>query len=175
MNIQLKLLVEQDVNAYKNLRLKSFQEAPFAFSESYEDEVKKLESEFLEELKILNNPPECYTLGAFSENNELIGFVKFRRDLRSKARHKSMIYALYVDEKHRKQGIAKKLLLEVLQKAQKLSGLEQIHLWVLHADNSVSDFYKKCGFESQGTRVKNDLKINGIYVDAEYMVKYLND
>lgn len=168
----IRILTPKDAPAYRQLRLKSYQESPFAFSESYEDEVQKSEADFATELQIVGTPPEWFVLGAFSEEN-LIGFVKFRRDLRFKARHKSMIHAMYIDLNFRKQGIAKKLIDEILNRAAALEGLEQIHLWVLHGEDSAADFYRKCGFESQGTRVKNDLKIGGAYVDAEYMVLYL--
>lgn len=173
MDTTIKLLRASDVQSYKSLRLKSYKEAPLAFSESYEDESKKPLRNFEEELIIEGNPPEQFILGAFIGSNQLIGFVKFRRDKRSKARHKSMIHAMYVDQQYRRQGIGKLLIDQLLDHTKVIENLEQIHLWVLHSHTSASDFYKKCGFESQGTLVKKDLKINAIYVDAEYMVKYL--
>lgn len=173
MNINIRLLTEQDTTKYRNLRLKSFQDSPLSFSESYEDEVERTISDFLTEIKTIGDPPEWFILGVFINQEQLIGFVKFKRDLRSKARHKSMIHAMYIDSNYRKKGIAKKLIAELLKRIEKLKGLEQIHLWVLHSDDSASEFYKKCGFVSQGTVVKKDLKVNEQYVDAEYMVLYL--
>ena len=145
-----------------------------AFSESYEDEKLRTESEFAKELEVRGQPAEWFVLGAFNESNELIGFVKFRRDVRSKARHKSMIHAMYTDPKVRGQKVGKKLIEELEVRAKKLVGLEQIHLWVLHAETSASEFYEKCGYQRQGPYVNKDLKIDGKYVDAEYMVKYLD-
>jgi ribosomal protein S18 acetylase RimI-like enzyme len=174
VNVSIRLLTEKDVSIYRDLRLKSFEEAPLSFSESYEDEIKRTESDFIDELKTIGKPLEWFVLGVFSEMGDLFGFVKFRRDLRLKARHKSMIHAMYVDVGYRKQGIAQKLISELLKRIKIIKGLEQIHLWVLHSDNSAAGFYRKCGFESQGTLVKKDLKINDIYVDAEYMVMYLD-
>lgn len=175
MEIKFRLLRQNDCNSYRSLRLKSYQEAPFAFSESYEDEQHRVLADFAMELKIQGQPPEWFVLGAFSEINKLIGFVKFRRDTRSKARHKSMIHAMYVVPEYRKAGIGKQLVLNLLNRVKQLDGLEQVHLWVLHAEGfkSASNFYKKCGFESQGTQVKKDLKIGNTYIDAEYMVMYL--
>ena len=175
MNLDIRLLSERDAADYREMRLKSYKEAPLAFSESYEDDKNRSLNEFKSELMIQGNPPERFVLGAFLETEKLIGFVKFRRDLRSKARHKSMIHAMYTDLKYRNHGIGKKLIQDLLKRVRIMVGLEQIHLWVLHSDTSASDFYKKCGFESQGMLVKKDLKIEDIYVDAEYMVMYLND
>ncbi|MEM7373309.1 MAG: GNAT family N-acetyltransferase [Bacteroidota bacterium] len=169
MPITLRLLTPTDAAGFQALRLKSYQEAPFAFSESYEDEVVKHIDLFAQELNIVGDPPEWFVLGAFDSAGQLAGFVKFRRDRRSKGRHKSMIHAMYVDPVYRNQGIGHQLMQEVLTKAKTLQGLEQVHLWVLHAKTSAADFYAKLGFVSQGI-VKKDLKVEGKYVDAEYMV-----
>ena len=175
MEISIRVLTTEDAEAFRDLRLKSYQEDPFSFSESYEDERVKPLSKFTEELTPKGNPLEWFVLGAFARNHSLIGFVKFRRDQRSKARHKSMLHAMYVDTKFRKQGIGEKLIVHLLDRAKELEGLEQIHLWVLHyKGNSASNFYRKCGFENLGFVVKKDLKINDQYIDAEYMVKYLD-
>ncbi len=174
MNIELRFLDANDAGIYREVRLSSYKNDPFAFSESYKDEKKRTHIDFESELEILGAPPEWFVLGAFL-GHELAGFVKFRRDQRSKGRHKSMIHAMYVDRNHRGLNIGKKLIDELIAITQKLDGLEQIHLWVLHSDQSISasGFYKKCGFISQGPHVLKDLKIGDQYIDAEYMVMYL--
>jgi RimJ/RimL family protein N-acetyltransferase len=174
MKISIRLLGGADTLSFKRIRLQSLQESPLAFSESYEDEANKTDAEFEAELKTIGSPAESFVLGTFSEASELIGFVKFRRDIRSKARHKAMLHGMYLNPNYRGKGIGKRLLEQMLQYAMLIEGLEQIHLWVLISDNSVVDFYKKCCFENQGTVVKQDLKIGYTYVDAMYMVHYLN-
>jgi hypothetical protein len=43
-------------------------------------------------------------------------------------------------------------------------------LWVLNPEESpAKKLYSRSGFLSQGATVRNDLKIDGVYVDAEYM------
>ena len=170
---QIRVLAPTEAAAYQALRLQSYQDSAYAFSESYEDEVQRSIDHFQAELASFGLPQEQYVLGAFNAAGELAGFVKFRRDQRSKARHKSMIHAMYVAPAHRKRGLGKDLVDEVIARARQLDGLEQIHLWVLHstASTSAAEFYAKCGFQSQGV-VRKDLKINGQYVDAEYMVMY---
>ncbi|GJM31945.1 MAG: hypothetical protein DHS20C18_09460 [Saprospiraceae bacterium] len=177
MKSNIRLLTEKDASAYRTLRLHSYQEAPLAFSESYEDEQHRTDTDFAQELKTVGNAPEWFVLGAFSESDQLIGFVKFRRDRRSKARHKSMIHAMYTDPAYRKQGVWRELIYSLLERVKQLEGLEQIHLWVLHSavGGSASGFYKSCGFENQGPVVRKDLKMGAVYVDAEYMVMYLGE
>lgn len=170
-----RLLTEEDVTSFRSLRLESFREAPHAFSESYEDEKKRNLKSFKEELAIMGMPPEHFVLGIFLNQKELVGFVKFRRDQRSKARHKSMIHAMYVAKNYRNQNLGRLLIEELMKRIRSLEGLEQVHLWVLHFKRSAANFYRSCGFIAQGPLVKKDLKVNGDYVDAEYMVMYLNE
>lgn len=173
MNFSLRILTAEDLPAYKALRRMSLKESPYAFSDSYEDEMKRTDANYLTELTIVGKPPEWFFLGAFFEQQELAGFVKFRRDLRLKGRHKSMVHAMYVDPKFRNQGVGKILMEEIISRAKSLDGLEQIHLWVLHFKDSASGFYQKLGFIPQGPRVKKDLKVGDDYVDAMYLVLYL--
>lgn len=170
MPIHYRLLLEADAEAYRSLRLQSYQEAPLAFSESFEDEQHRPLSSFEEELKVIGQPEEWFVLGAFEED-QLVGFVKFRRDQRSKGRHKSMVHAMYVSPEHRKHGIGLALMEKLIAHARNLQGLEQIHLWVLHANGvTAANFYQNIGFQRQGPLVIDDLKWQDQYIDAEYMV-----
>lgn len=170
--MKFKILEKEHTTAYRNLRLSSYRESPYAFSESYEDECLKSEDEFYEEIKTVGEPPEHFILGAFSPQDELVGFVKFRKDQRSKAKHKSMIHAMYVAPTHRGKGLGKALIINLLEYVKIFPELEQIHLWVLHSVRSTSaaDFYVTLGFERQGPLVKKDLKFKDTYIDAEYMI-----
>ena len=170
MSMVYRLLHQEDAKTYRALRLQSYQDDPLAFSESFKDEQARPLSAFQEEVQILGQPEEWFVLGAF-EDQRLIGFVKFRRDQRSKARHKSMVHAMYVAPTHRKRGVGQALMEHLIDRAKKLSGLEQVHLWVLHANGiTAANFYQNLGFQQQGPLVKDDLKWQDQYIDAAYMV-----
>ena len=170
--MHLEILQVADAPQYQKLRLLSFKEAPFAFSESFEDEKEKPLAAYEALLNAPGNPPEQFVLGVF-EHKTLIGIATFKRDYRSKARHKGMIFAMYVHPDYRKQGVGKMLVTNIIYRASKMEGMEAIHLWVLHSEGhqSAAPFYQKLGFESVGI-VKNDLKFDQKYIDAEYMVRY---
>ena len=167
MKFFIRKLVESDCEAYRVVRLNAFQESSSSFSESYEDECQK-PFEFFHAL--VGESPEHFTLGSFSSSNELVGFATFKRDQRRKARHKGFIHTMYVAPKHRGQKIAEDILRNITEIALTMAGLEQIHLWVLNPETSLArKLYLKTGFKSQGPMVRNDLIIDGIYIDAEYM------
>ncbi len=172
--MNIRFLDENDDIIYRELRLSSLKESPFAFSDSYEDQLSKSILDYQIEIKKIINPIESFTLGAFSEHNQLIGFVKFRRDIRSKARHRASLFSLYVKPDYRGKGIAKKLVLELLKSIEPITELKQLQLSTIIAKDSLIDFYKSFGFQKLGGIIKNDLIIENQYVDAIYMVKYLN-
>ena len=173
--MKIRYLNESDANIYREVRLRGLKESPLAFRESFEDECEKSLAEVAEELVPRGNPPEEFKLGAFSERGELIGIVSFRRDIRVKARHRAMLSGMYVIPEARRQGVGRALLDQVVNKAEQLGGMEQIHLWVLHAMPSASGFYQDCGFAKQGPSVKGDLKIGSEYVDSSYLVFHLKN
>lgn len=171
--MNIRFLQQHDSIIYKELRLNSLTESPFAFSDSYEDQVNKSIADFELEIKKTGNPLESFTLGAFSNQDQLIGFVKFKRDHRSKARHRASLFSLYVHPDYRGKGIAKKLITNLLSTIKPIKDLEQLQLSTIISKDSLIDFYKSFGFEILGDVIKQDLIIENQYVDAIYMVKHL--
>ena len=95
MNVEIQLLTSRYLTEYRELRLKSYRRSPLSFSESYEDEKHRGIKEFEKDIIYTEDPPESFVLGAFMDVDHLIGFVTFKRDLRSKARHKGMVHAMH--------------------------------------------------------------------------------
>lgn len=172
--MEIKFLQEKDALSYKELRLYSLKESPFSFSDSYEDQKNKSLSDFQNEIIKIDNPLESFTLGAFNNENQLIGFVKFKRDGRSKARHRASLYSLYVKPDYRKNGIGRKLVEELLNSIINLTELKQLQLSTIITKDSLVNFYRSFGFKKLGGIIRKDLIIDNQYVDAIYMVKHLN-
>src|SRR4051794_26984459 len=107
MEATSRKLETTDAQSYKELRLRAFQESPRAFSSSVDDESDKPIEFFLE---AMGHDPEHFTLGAFTAVSRLVAFATFRRDQRSKARHKSYLSTMYVAPEARGQGVGRALL-----------------------------------------------------------------
>ncbi|MGE5107780.1 MAG: GNAT family N-acetyltransferase, partial [Sphingobacteriales bacterium] len=75
---------------------------------------------------------DSFTLGAYAEN-VLAGVVSFARDGedREKLRHKGLVFTMYVLKEFRGQGIAGKLLEELIKRVKTISDIEQINLVVI--------------------------------------------
>lgn len=171
----IRFLDSKDVMSYTALRKFSLLESPFAFSDSYEDLNGKTADDYLKEVSKWGNPPESFTLGAFTDAGDLIGFVKYKRDQRTKARHRASLHSLYIKPEHRSKGLAKKLISEVEAVVECIPGLEQLQLSSIVSHISLIEFYEKLGFQKLGGLLEKDLIINGVYVDAWYMVKHLKN
>lgn len=111
-----------------------------------------------------------FTLGAYAEN-VLAGVVSFARDGedREKLRHKGIMFTMYVSNEFRGQGIAGKLLEELIKRVKTISDIEQINLVVIANNSRAKQLYEKFGFEKYGTE-RNSIKWKGKYFSEDQMV-----
>lgn len=116
---------------------------------------------------------DSFTLGAYI-NDILIGIVSFSRDGsdREKLRHKGILFRMYVSKEFRGKGIAKKLIEEVVKRAKKLNGIEQINLTVIANNATAKALYQKIGFITFGSEL-NAIKWKGKYFTEDQMVLQL--
>lgn len=113
---------------------------------------------------------DSFTLGAYVEN-DLAGVVSFIRDgvEREKLRHKGILSTMYVSNNFRGQGIARKLLEELIKKVKAIHGIEQINLIVISNNLKAKQLYEKFGFETYGTE-QNSIKFGNKYFSEDQMV-----
>nr|WP_081276757.1 GNAT family N-acetyltransferase [Paenibacillus polymyxa] len=119
----------------------------------------------------IQNKREYYILGAFTKDHQLAGMTGFRREDKIKTQHKGMIWGVYVPPTYRSQGIAKKLLMEVISRGKKVEGLKQINLSVVATNQAAVELYSKWGFTTYGIE-KNALEYQGQGYDEELMAYF---
>ena len=167
MNIRIRPLEAQDAETFWHFRLQALEQSPRAFGESAEEHRSTSMEVFRKRLASASE--ENYVVGAFSRS-QLVGTVGFGRSTRLKQRHKARIWGVYVDEAYRGQGIARKLLSEVLERAKSLPGLEQIILTVGDEQTAAKRLYASLGFTVFGHEPRA-LKIDeNLYVDEDHML-----
>jgi ribosomal protein S18 acetylase RimI-like enzyme len=109
-----------------------------------------------------------FVLGAFS-GMQLVGTAGFYRLPNKKEVHRGHIWGVYVTAGHRRQGVGRKLMNELLQITRSQPGLELINLAVASHNRPAQSLYELLGFQLYGRDV-HALKIGDAYVDENLMV-----
>jgi GNAT superfamily N-acetyltransferase len=117
---------------------------------------------------------DSFTLGAYVAD-QLAGIVSFTRDgsTRQKLRHKGLLFRMYVSDVYRGQGIAKRLIEELLGRVKRISDIEQINLTVISGNGNAKGLYEKFGFQTFGSE-RNAIKWKCIYFTEDQMVLFLS-
>ena len=164
--MKIRILNESDAKLYQEVRLSALINNPEAFGSTYEREVQFSLETFAERIKPVKDK---FVLGAFNDNESLVGVVTFMRENSLKTSHKGNVFGMYVAPNSRGQGIAKSLMIELIKEAKNCDGLEQVNLTVVSENNSAKNLYNSLGFEVYGVEC-NALKFNGQYFDEDLMV-----
>lgn len=161
----IRKLSPADAEPYRDIRLRSLKEHPDAFLATYELESGQPLEIFQNKLQATDNK---FTLGCFTDTEELAGVVTLIRETNPKIAHKANIYAMYVTPEYRKQKVGHALITELLQAAKSCVGLERIHLTVFSSNIGAKRLYESVGFISYATE-RDAVKVDGVYLDEDFM------
>ncbi|MGV3464936.1 MAG: GNAT family N-acetyltransferase [Heyndrickxia sp.] len=167
--MNIRILKEADAVQYQELRLRALEINPEAFGSTYEREVEFTQKMIEERIR---RTEERFVLGAFDDENVLVGIVTYKRETSLKTAHKGNIYGMFVAPETRGQGLGKQLIQELVSKAKQSDGLEQINLTVVSNNLPAKKLYSASGFETYGVE-RNALKYNGEYFDEDLMVLFI--
>jgi ribosomal protein S18 acetylase RimI-like enzyme len=163
MGWQVRKLVVGDVAALRDLRLEALQTYPDAFGSTYEIEMSRPLSYFVERLE------KNVILGGF-DHGELVGMVGFYQMTGPKDRHKGVIWGMYVKSRLQGNGLGSTLLDSVIQLGK--MQVEQIQLTVVITNQRAVRFYEASGFRGYGIE-RDALKSGESYFDELLMVRLL--
>ncbi len=164
----IRLLNENDVSAYRSLRLDALRDSPTAFRSSYEEELAAPLEKFASVLR------EPAIFGAFTDEGQLVGLVGCRREGRAKLAHNALVVGVHVNEAYRRQGIGGALLDHVIQYAQQLDGLRMLKLTITANNQESIRLSLSRGFKSYGVE-PDALCVNGQFFAEELFYRRLEN
>lgn len=162
----VRLLVPDDLSAYKALRDETLVAHEDAFTSDAATESLKSAQDYVGRLGLDRPEGGQFTLGAF-RGDRLVGAVSCEREIRSKVRHIGHVHAMMVRADCRRLGIGEQLLRECLARAHAADGIEQLTLSVT-AGNPAERLYAKIGFVRYGT-LRRAIKLGKNYHDKNLM------
>lgn len=174
MSLTTRRLTAQDAAEYQQLRLTALLTNPDAFLSIYEVEVNKSTAAFANELAYAIADP-CYGYYGVIDSekrHQLIAFGQIAKSFLAKQEHVAWLYNLYVDGAYRRQGLAEKLLLEMISAVQTTAPVEMLFVGCNAKNKPALRLYKKLGFQRCGIH-PHSVKWAGEYDDELQLVKVL--
>lgn len=143
--MNIRRLKAGDAQAYRQLMLQAYALHPQAFTSSVTERAKLpinwWESRLGSRLDIL--------LGAFVEQ-DLVGIVGLALEPQEKARHKALLFGMYVADKQRQRGLGYQLVQAALAEARRHRFLRLVQLTVTVGNDPAVKLYQRCGFVLYG-------------------------
>jgi ribosomal protein S18 acetylase RimI-like enzyme len=163
--MRIRKLTVNDAAALKAIRLEAVQDSPASFMPNAEE----IRARTIESFSQLLSDPNDSVYGVFIET-QLIAIAGLRRNGATKLKHKANIFGVYTQAAQRKKGIARRLLLTLLDDAYSDPHIVQITLSVNTENNNAKALYYALGFEPYGLE-KNAMLVDGVFVHEEHLVR----
>ena len=164
--MRIRTLEPSDAELFYSFRLRGLKENPEAFGSTFaEESVMPAEVR----RRHFHCTEENFVLGAFGDEDQLIGVAGFYRETHLKLRHKGFVWGMYVAPESRGRGVGGALLASIVERGRALPGLEQLCLDVVTVNEAARALYLSQGFQIYALE-REAMKQDGEYYDVEHMV-----
>jgi len=161
--MEIRTLQETDKALYSELWRNALLEQDEFFRISIEDEpCPQIQTKFSN---------ESFTLGVFI-GGSLVGTVSVERDIRTKLKHKALLFRMFVHPLVAGKGVGKALVNEAISRAKSIPGLRQLYLTVLVVNEKAIHLYTSAGFETFAHE-PDSVKINTNFIGELQMVCFI--
>ncbi len=163
-NLEFRILEPGESALYRALRLESLIESPDSFCTTFEIENAREKLSFQKNIE--DKAKDKFIVGCFEEGN-LIGICGFYT--LPEATDVGGLVQLYVKKGYRRKGLAKQLMIKIIEKAFLLDKVKKIQLGVLTENKSITKLYKDLGFKEydfqKAVLMKNNRSLDIIHME----------
>ena len=163
--VNIRCLEPGDADALIALRRQALSEEPLAFGASLDDDPT-LSADRLR--ASLADAGRFAIVGAF-DAEALVGMAGLFRMEKVKARHRAMIWGMYVTQAARGRGIGAAILRGAIDRARSWPGILQVHLSVTETSEEAGRLYRSMGFRQWGVEPRA-VHWDGRFVAEHHMV-----
>ena len=158
-DVVLRPVCQEDVEAFRELRLEALRTHPEAFGADYATEAARPLSYWLTTLERFCGDTAVIFLAV--QQGQLLGMVGLQPGFSVKTQHAGVIWGVYVRPVWRLQRLAEALLHACITWAQR-HHMQQVKLVVVNTNVAAIRCYARCGFTVYG------LESQAIYHDGHY-------
>ncbi len=172
--IHIRPIEENDFEEFVRLRSEALKTAPESFGSDYEhyNNLSPFDKEHA--FSRLLNYPFNFALGAFDNENRILGLAGFSsRHYNKKQRHKGYLWGIYVSESCRGKGIATQLVETMFEIAREETFCEHIRLTVASDNEQAISLYTNLGFIKYGTEHRALKLDENTYIDEILLMRNL--
>ena len=169
--MEIRVLAEADLAAYKTLRDHALSHHDEAFTSDAATEAMRTAQSYSARLGLGGETEGTgdgsYTLGAW-RNDRLVGSITCERDPRSKVRHVGHIVGMMVLSDEQGQGVGRALLETLIARAQADAELHLLTLSVTASTARAVRLYQRAGFIGYGA-LPRAIRVAGRFFDKQLM------
>ena len=166
--VPVRRLQPGDATAFRSLMLQAYALHPDAFTSSVAERESLPASWWAARLSQAPDAAEL-VLGAVGADGSLLGVAGVNFDGREKARHKAVLFGMYVREAQRGAGLGRQLVLAALDQARQRDGVRQVLLTVTQGNLAAQRLYERCGFRAWGVEPRA-VSVGEGFVDKVHMI-----
>ncbi len=168
MGYGIRRLQAADAEAAVALRREMIIDRPVSFLGTLEEDAG-LDADIVRER--LAHPINC-ALGAFDDSGALVATATLIQQMQPKLRHKGLVVSVYTTPRCRRQGLSRRLILQLLEYGRSVEGMEIVGLGVSAEAPEAQALYETLGFVAWG-REPRAIRTDGRDVDEIHMWREL--
>jgi ribosomal protein S18 acetylase RimI-like enzyme len=139
----IKILNSDDWEITKSISLESFLDSPQAFGSNYEKNLEYDEAKWRSYSTPITSGSHANTVIAFDENGQAVG----KAILIIRSEDKAEIAGMYVNPKHRGQGLGRKLIEKAIESIPEGTGVKILEMSVNPIQSPAYGLYTSMGFK----------------------------